>query len=197
MRIAGRPSALDCLQFLEPRRKDFTQLLEILQRFGQIAQFVHQIDFREKADALVAKFRAVAQPLPQDAMPRRGRLIHAAARPALRGRFTAAEQPFALQALQCRVDLAEFGGPEIMDALAEDRFQVVAARGLAKQAEQDVVQAHADHYITVYINSNCYSHEGHLQLAALPSGNVCRLIQVEWPWRIDEWTLFANSESCF
>jgi hypothetical protein len=31
-----------------------------------------------------------------------------------------------------------------MDALTEDRLQVVAAGGLAEQAEQDVVKAHAD-----------------------------------------------------
>lgn len=144
MRIASGPSALDCLQFHEPRCEDFAQLLEILQRPAQIAQFVHQIDFGEKADALVAEFRGVAQPLSQGAVPRRSRLIHATPRPALRGRFTAAEQALVLQALQGGVDLAEFRRPKIMDALTEDRLQVVAAGGLAEQAEQDVVKAHAD-----------------------------------------------------
>jgi hypothetical protein len=89
-------------------------------------------------------------------MSRRGRLIHAAAWPALCGRFAAVEKALALHALQGRVDLAEFGGPEIMDALVEDRFQVVAAGRLAEQAEQDMVQAHGNHYITVYITINCY-----------------------------------------
>jgi hypothetical protein len=68
-------------------------------------------------------------------MPRRGGLIHAPLRAAFRGRFTAAEQTLALQTLQGRVDLAEFGGPEVMDAFAENGFQIVAAGGLAEQAE--------------------------------------------------------------
>ncbi len=156
VRVARGPSALDCLQLFQSRCEDFTQLLEILQRAAQIVQFVHQIDLGEESDALVAEFGGVGQPLAQDAMPCRGRLIHAAARTPLRGRFTAAQQALALQALQRRINLAEFCGPEVVDALAEDGFQVVAAGGLAQQAQQNVVQAHERNYITVYINVNCY-----------------------------------------
>jgi hypothetical protein len=76
-------------------------------------------------------------------MPCRSRLIHATARTALGGRLAAAQEAPVFQPLQRRVNLAEFGGPEIMDAFAENSFQVVAAGGLAQQAEQDVVQAHA------------------------------------------------------
>jgi hypothetical protein len=139
VRVSSGPSALDRLQLFEPRREDFTQLLEILERLTQIAQLVHQIDLGNESDALVAEFGAVVQPLAQGTMPRRGRLIHAAARAALRRRFAAAQQALHFQTLQRRIDLAEFGGPEVVDALAEDGLQVVAAGGLAEQAEQDVV----------------------------------------------------------
>jgi hypothetical protein len=75
-------------------------------------------------------------------MPRRSRLINAPLRAAFGRRFATAKQALALQTLQCRVDLAEFGGPKIMDALAENCFQIVTAGGLTEQAEQDVFQAH-------------------------------------------------------
>jgi hypothetical protein len=77
-------------------------------------------------------------------MPRRSCLIHASARPALRGRFAAAQQALVLQPLHRRIHLTEFGGPEVVDALAEHGLQIVAAGGLAQQAQQDVIQAHAD-----------------------------------------------------
>jgi hypothetical protein len=89
-------------------------------------------------------------------MPRCSRSVHAAARTALRGRLVAAQQALVLQALHRGIDLAEFGGPEVVDAFAENGLQVVAAGGLAEQAEQDVIQAHGQHYITIYINSHCY-----------------------------------------
>jgi hypothetical protein len=155
VRIPGGPSAFDRLQFSEARREDFTQFLEILQGFAQIAQFVHQINLGKESDALVANFRALLKPLAQGAMSRRGRLIHTAARPALGRGLAAAKQSLVLEALQCRINLTEFGGPEVMDALVENGFQVVAACRLAKQAEQDRIQAHGSNYITVCINVNC------------------------------------------
>jgi hypothetical protein len=155
VRVPGSPSAFDRLQFLQARGEDFAQLLEILKCLAEIAQFVHQIDLGKKSDALVAKFRALLEPLAQDAMPRRGRLIYPAARPALGGRLAAAKQSLLLQALQRRIDLAEFGGPKVMDTFVENRLQVVAARRLAKQSEQDRIQTHEPDYITVCINVNC------------------------------------------
>jgi hypothetical protein len=122
MRVASGPSPLDGLQFLEARCENFAQLLEISQRAAQIVQFVHQINFGKKSYALVAEFRAVVQPLAQDAMPRRSRLIHAPARTALRGRFATAQQALILQTLHRRIHLAEFGGPEVVDTLAENRL---------------------------------------------------------------------------
>lgn len=160
VRIPGGPSAFDRLQLPEARGEDFTQLLEILQGFAQIAQFVHQIDLGKKSDALVANFRALLEPPPQGAVSRRGRLIHAAARPALGRGLAAAKQSLVLEALKGRIDLAEFGGPEVMDALVENRFQVVAACRLAKQAEQDGIQTHGSNYITVCINVNCSCTQG-------------------------------------
>lgn len=87
--IPSGPSAFDRLQFLQARGEDFAQLLEILQGLAQIAQFVHQIDLGKKTNALVAELRTFVQPLAQDAMSRRCRLIHAPAWPAL-GRGLAA-----------------------------------------------------------------------------------------------------------
>jgi len=53
------------------------------------------------------------------------------------------QQTFALQFLQRGINLAQLGGPEIVNAIVHDPFQVVAAGGLAQQAEQDVLEAHA------------------------------------------------------
>ena len=142
--VSRGPSALNGLQFLEARREKFAQLLEISQGSAPIVQFVHQIDFGEKSDALVAEFRAVVQPLTQYATPRHSRLIHATTRPAFCGRLAAAQQALVFEALHRRIHLAEFGGPEVVDALSENSLQIVAAGGLAEQAEQDVIQAHVD-----------------------------------------------------
>jgi hypothetical protein len=177
--IPRGPTALDRLQFLEARSEDFAQLLEVLQCPAQVAQFVHPIDLGEKSYALVAEFGALVQPLAQDAMPCRSGLVHAAARAAPRGRLAAAQQAFLLQALQRRIDLAELGGPEVVDALAEDGFQVVAAGWLAEQAKQDMVQTHAPNYITIYTNSNCYCSQAACALPAGSGGNLCRAVQVE------------------
>jgi hypothetical protein len=135
VRVSRGPTALGRVQFLEPCGEDFAQLPKKLQGLAQIGQFVHQINFGQEADALVAEFRGCAQPVAQGAMARRGRLIDAAARASSGERFPAAKQALAFQALQGRIDLAEFGRPEVVDALIEDGFQVVAAGGFAEQAK--------------------------------------------------------------
>lgn len=113
-------------------------------------------------------------------MPRVRRLIYAAARPAFRRRLAAAKQALALQTLQRGINLAKLGGPEIVNALIEDGFQVVAAGWLAKQTKQDVFQAHAPHYIIVYIKGNCYYPAGASRHGLYCLSDVCRTIRVEW-----------------
>jgi len=38
--------------------------------------------------------------------------------------------------------LAQFGGPEIVDALVEDPFEIVPAGGRAEQAKEEMIKAH-------------------------------------------------------
>jgi hypothetical protein len=123
--------------------KLIAQPRQIFQSSLQVAQVVHHIEAREVGDAVGAQAHFVPQPFAQRAMPRGRRLIHAAPRPALRFRAAAAQQAFAFQLLERGIYLAQLGGPEIVNALVEESFQVVAAGGFAEQAEQDVVQAHA------------------------------------------------------
>jgi hypothetical protein len=40
------------------------------------------------------------------------------------------------------------------DPVVQDVLQVVSARGRAKQAKQNMFEAHANHYITYYVNVN-------------------------------------------
>ena len=76
-------------------------------------------------------------------MAGRSRLIDAAPGPALRFRAAASEYPLAFEALQRRIDLAQLGGPEIVQPLVENSFQVVPAGGFPEQSQQDVFEAHA------------------------------------------------------
>ena len=69
-------------------------------------------------------------------------VIHAARRP-LGGRLQAARQPAALlQLLQSRIDLAQFGGPEMARARTEVTFDVIPAGWCAEHAQQDVIETH-------------------------------------------------------
>jgi hypothetical protein len=45
------------------------------------------------------------------------------------------------------------------DPVVQDGLQVVSAGGLAEQTKQNMFEAHASHYITHYINVNCFSVE--------------------------------------
>jgi hypothetical protein len=142
VRISFGPIAFDGLQFCEPAGKHVAKLLDELQRFLQVAELVHQINFGQVVHAFVMQLRTLFEPFAQDAVSRRSDLIDTAARAALRRRLAAAEQALAFERLQGGINLAELGGPEIMEALVKDGLQVVAAGGLAEQAEQDMFQAH-------------------------------------------------------
>ncbi len=115
---------------------------QITQRLLQVAQLVHQVKPRQIGNTIRCQARLVLEPHAQRSMSRWGRLVHATAGPAFRFRTAAAQHSFALELLQRWINLAELGGPEIMDALVKESFQIVAARRFAKQAEQDVFQAH-------------------------------------------------------
>jgi hypothetical protein len=75
-------------------------------------------------------------------MSRRGGLVQAAAGPTLRFRAAAAKQSLAIEILECWIDLTQLGGPEIMNSLVEEGFQVVATGRFAEQAEQEMFQTH-------------------------------------------------------
>lgn len=137
------PFALDGFERGEVARKLVAHVREILHGSLQVAQFVHHIQPRKVGDAVGAQAYFVLQPCDQRAMSRRSRLVDASAGPALRFRASAAKQALAFELLERGVDLAQLGGPEIMDALVEKSFEVVAAGGFAEQAEQEVFQAHA------------------------------------------------------
>jgi hypothetical protein len=141
-RVLFGPVALDGLQFREPGGKCVAKLLDEPERLLEVSQLVHQINLRQVVHALAMQFQPVFEPLAQDAVACRRDLINAAAGPALRWRLAAAEQALAFEPLQGGIDLAELGGPKIVETFVEDGFQVVAAGGFAEQAEQDVFETH-------------------------------------------------------
>jgi hypothetical protein len=109
-------------------------LSEKTQRLVQVAQFIQQVSLGQIGKTLVAHLRPAREPFAQCAPANRSDFIDAASRAPPGGRLVAAEPAFFLQALKRRVDLAQFSGPEVNDALIENGFQVVAAGGLAQQA---------------------------------------------------------------
>jgi hypothetical protein len=91
----------------------------------------------------VFKLRIAAQPSGQRFAARGGDLVNDAAGAALGGRAAGAQQLLPLHPFQGWIDLAQLGGPEMPDAVVQDSFQVVSAGRLAKQAEQNMFEAHA------------------------------------------------------
>lgn len=124
-------------------RKPVADSLQESQSLSRVSQLTHQIELGEVDDSLVAYFESAFQPFSQDAKPRPCRLVDPAPGPAFRGSAPAVQQTFALQFLQRGINLAQLGGPEIVNAIVHDAFQVVAAGRFAQQAEQDVLEAHA------------------------------------------------------
>jgi hypothetical protein len=150
--VVPGPLFLRILQRLQARRPPRAQLVEEFQCVRKVRELVHQIDLGQKRVAHVLKLRSAAQPRGKLSSSFGGDLINDAPRAALGSCAPRAQQPLLLESLQARIDLAQFSSPEMPDAVVQDRFQVVAAGGLAKQPEQNVFQAHVVHYIMYYIN---------------------------------------------
>ncbi len=140
--IRRGPAALGLPQRLELLAQAVAQLSEKTQRLVQVAQFIHQVSLGQIGKTLVAHLRAAREPFAQCAPANRSDFIDAASRAPPGGRLVAAEPAFFLQALKRGLDLAQFSGPEVPDALIENGFQVVAAGGLAQQAQENVIQTH-------------------------------------------------------
>jgi hypothetical protein len=136
------PIKLDGFERGEFACKLSAQAGEKAQCLIQVAHLVHQIKPCKVGNTIGAQTRLVSKPYAEGAMPRRRGLVYAAAGATLRFRAPATEQSLALERLKRRIDLAQLGGPETMDAFVEEGFQVVAAGRFAEQAEQDVFQAH-------------------------------------------------------
>jgi hypothetical protein len=142
LRISFGPITLDGLQFSEPARKHVAELKNVLKRLLQIAEFIQEINLGQVRHALIIHLWALFQPFAQHTMAGRRDLIKATLGTAFRACLAATEQALAFESLQRGIDLAELGGPKIMDALVENGLQIVAAGGLSQQAKQDVFQAH-------------------------------------------------------
>lgn len=117
-----RPTALDGFERGEVARKLFAQAREEVERLLQVVQLVHHVQPREVRHPIRSQARLVVKPFAQRLMSRRSCLVNAAARPALRFRASAAKQTLAFEILQRGINLAQFGSPEIMNALIEDGF---------------------------------------------------------------------------
>lgn len=152
--VVTGPLFLRILQRLQAQRPPHSQLFEECQCVWKVGELVHQINLGQKGVTHVLKLRSVAQPRGKPPSSFGRDLIKDTSRTALGSCAARAQQSLLLEALQARIDLAQFGGPEMPDAMVQDRFQVVAAGGLAKQPEQNVFQAHALNYIMFYINVN-------------------------------------------
>ena len=83
----------------------------------QIRELIHQVDLRQKAMAHVSELRPVPQPSDKLFAPRCGDLINDASGAALGGSAARPQQPLLLQPFQAWIDLAQFGGPEVSNAV--------------------------------------------------------------------------------
>jgi hypothetical protein len=142
---------------LKPPRPASVELFEKSQGVRQIGELVHQVDLCQKGVPHVSKLRLLPQPGGQLLAPGCGDLVNNASGAALRGRAARSQQLLLLQPLQGGINLAQLGGPEMTDAVVQDRLQVISAGGLAQQTEQNMFETHIAHYITYYINVNCCS----------------------------------------
>lgn len=133
------------------------ELFEKFQCVRQIRELIHQVDLRQKGMPHVSKLRLVPQPGGKLFAPSCGDLINDASGAALGGSAARSQQPLLLQPFQAWIDLAQFGGPEMSDPVVQDGLQIVSAGGLAKETKQNMFETHARHYITYYINVNCFS----------------------------------------
>jgi hypothetical protein len=124
----------------------------------QIRELIHEVDLCQKGVPHVSKPRFVPQPSGKLRAPGCGNLVNDASGAALGGGAARSQQLLLLQPFQAWINLAQFGGPEMTDAVVQDGLQVVSAGGLAQETKQNMFETHARHYIMYYINVNCFSH---------------------------------------
>jgi hypothetical protein len=146
------------------RRPSSVELFEKSQSVRQIRKLIHEVDLREESMPHVFKLRILLQPRGELFAPSCGDFVDDAFGAALRGSEARFQKFLLLQPFQGRINLAEFRGPEMSDAVVENGFQVESAGGFAEQTQQNVFEAHAGHYITCYINCNCFLRERGFQL---------------------------------
>lgn len=91
----------------------------------------------------VSKLRFVPQPSGKLLAPGCGDLVNDASGAALGGRATRSQQLLFLHPFQGWIDLAQFGSPEMADAVVQHGLQVVSAGRLAEEAKQNMFETHA------------------------------------------------------
>ncbi len=143
-RVAPRPLFFLVFHRLKARRPACMELFEKSQGMRQIGELIHEVDLRQKRMPHVFKLRLAAQPGGQRLAPGGGDLVNDASRAALGGRAAGSQQFLLLHPFQGGIDLAQFGGPEMPDAVVQDSLQVVSAGRFAEQAQQNVFEAHGD-----------------------------------------------------
>jgi hypothetical protein len=104
----------------------------------------------------VFELRIILQPRGELFAPGCGDLVNDASGAAFGGSAARPQKLLLLQPFQARIDLAEFGGPEVSDPVVQDGLQVESAGGLAEQTKQNMFETHGCHYITYYINVNYF-----------------------------------------
>lgn len=132
------------------------ELFEKSQCVRQIRELIHKVDLCQKGMPHVCKLRFVPQPSGKLLAPGCGGLVKDASGATLGGSAARSQQLLFLQPFQAGINLAQFGGPEMTDAVVQDGLQVVSAGRLAQEAKQNMFETHAHHYITCYININCF-----------------------------------------
>lgn len=108
------------------------ELFEKSQSVRQIGELIHEVDLRQKSMAHISKLRIVPQPSGKLLAPACGDLVNDASGAALGGRAARSQQLPLFQPLQAWIDLAQFGGPEMTDAVVQHGLQVVSAGRLAE-----------------------------------------------------------------
>ncbi len=194
--VAPGPLFFRIFQRLKAWRPARVELFEKLQGVGQISEFIHEINLCEKGMSEVAKFRPVLQPRGEFLAAGGRDLVNDASGAALGSSAARAQQPLLLEPFQAGIDLAEFGGPEMADAVVQNGFQIVAAGGRAEQAQQDMFETHARSYITYYINVNCFWRRPATQASpsafGVPSSNPLQSLTMTCPncgKEMTDWTL--------
>jgi hypothetical protein len=129
-------------QRLKPPRPASVELFEKFQCVGQIRELIHKVDLCQKGVPHVFKLRLVPQPGGKFLASGCGDLVNDASGTALGGGAARSQQLLLLQPLQGWINLAQFGGPEMTDAVVQDGLQVVSAGGLAQQTKQNMFETH-------------------------------------------------------